>query len=444
MRTVVASSGTQFTLLVLSLFASLHVAACGTGNSMACDGKSSARCGSGSGGVTNVGGSTSNGGYNSTSSTVLKIEGTLIRDLSKPNPAGADPSSPDASEDGAPVILHGVNRSGTEYQCIKGSEIFDGPDDERSVQAIASWNINAVRVPLNESCWLGINQAPARTSGSTYRQAIQRYVTLLHKYNIYPILELHWVAPGEQLATGQLPMPDLDHSIDFWKDVTETFKDDLGVIFELFNEPYPNNNRDDDTAWNCWKNNCTTEVYGNVSVDGGPAKWQPVSSYQSVGFQDLVTAVRTTEGLNTTAHHVLLLGGVQYSNKLTQWGKYKPVDPANNTGAAWHVYSFNSCANVDCFNDIPATLGQTEAIVTTEFGQDDCQGTRVAEWMNWFDAHRLGYLAWSWNALGTCIKPAGNGSAVNAWSLIQDYYNPTPDPGLAQTIHDHYMTLASP
>ena len=177
----------------IAMLAALSMAACGTGNNQACDGRTSALCATGGADTASAG---NTGGYQSTSTTVLKIEGNVLRDLSKPNPSGSQTDDPDAGDDGAPVILHGVNRSGTEYQCVKGAGIFDGPSDEASIQAIAAWKVNAVRVPLNESCWLNINDSPPFDSGAVYKSAIQQYVALLHKYNIYPILELHWVAPG--------------------------------------------------------------------------------------------------------------------------------------------------------------------------------------------------------------------------------------------------------
>src|SRR6266487_707754 len=63
---------------------------------------------------------------------------------------------------GRPVRLRGVNRSGAEYACAQGWGIFDGPSDSASVSAIASWRTNVVRLPLNETCWLGLNGvAPA-------------------------------------------------------------------------------------------------------------------------------------------------------------------------------------------------------------------------------------------------------------------------------------------
>ncbi|HEY5332671.1 MAG TPA: hypothetical protein VIJ21_03925, partial [Solirubrobacterales bacterium] len=49
---------------------------------------------------------------------------------------------------GQPVRLLGVNRSGTEYSCQQGNGIFQGPSDAASIEAIASWDADAVRVPL--------------------------------------------------------------------------------------------------------------------------------------------------------------------------------------------------------------------------------------------------------------------------------------------------------
>jgi endoglucanase len=422
-----------------------------------CDGKTTALCSTGGAptnvggtGNTDVGGNNSTGGLTSTSTTVLRIIGNQIRDLSIPNTLPHIPSDGDSGtdagmeEDGMPVILRGVNRSGTEYQCVKGYSIFDGPDSEDSVKTIASWKVNAVRIPLNESCWLDINfdanTVSNRFAGAPYKAAIQKYVSLLHRYNIYPILELHWVAPGTSLATGQLPMPDQDHAADFWSDVTTTFKDDLGVVFELYNEPYPDNNRDTDAAWQCWKNGCTTNIVQWNLVNGSYVS-QILGSYQSAGFQHLVDTVRTAEGVNTAASHVILLGGIQYSNRLTQWTKYKPSDPANNLGAAWHIYNNNGCAATTCFDGVPATLAKSTAIVATEIGQNDCKGNIVADWMNWFDSHNLGYLAWSWNAYGSCT-PATNGSNGSPWSLVTDYASGTPNSEFATTFRDHLAALA--
>ena len=53
--------------------------------------------------------------------------------------------------------MHGVNRSGTEYACIQGWGLFDGPSNDASIADIASWHSNIVHIGLNEDCILGIN-----------------------------------------------------------------------------------------------------------------------------------------------------------------------------------------------------------------------------------------------------------------------------------------------
>ena len=43
--------------------------------------------------------------------------------------------------DGQPVRLLGVNRPGTEYQCVEGGAFFEGPSDRASIGAMKSWDI---------------------------------------------------------------------------------------------------------------------------------------------------------------------------------------------------------------------------------------------------------------------------------------------------------------
>src|SRR5262245_19945437 len=56
---------------------------------------------------------------------------------------------------GQPVTLHGVDRSGTEYECVQGHGIFDGPSGLSSISEMKAYGVDAVRVPLNEACWNG-------------------------------------------------------------------------------------------------------------------------------------------------------------------------------------------------------------------------------------------------------------------------------------------------
>jgi hypothetical protein len=155
----------------------------------------------------------------------------------------------------------------------------------------------------------------------------------------------------------------------------------------------------------------------------------------AVGMQALVDAIRSTG-----SRHVLLLGGLQYSNALTQWLAYVPVDPMGGLGAAWHVYNFNACVTPMCWDAAPAAVAAMVPLVVTELGEDDCGGSFMAPFFEWLDGHGVGYLAWSWNAYGPCM-PANRMARVQGrpWSLIVDFSTGTPNGGYAQAFYDHLM-----
>jgi hypothetical protein len=291
---------------------------------------------------------------------------------------------------GQMLQLHGVNRSGTEYACIQGWGIFDGPSDLASISAMASWHVNAVRIPLNEDCWLGINGALAAYSGSNYQSAIRGYVGTLEQAGLYPILDLHWNAPGSAQAMGLEPMPDEDHSPAFWESVANAFRGDGAVIFDLFNEPYPDSNQDTTTAWVCWR-------------DGGSCPGVP---YAAAGMQELVNAVRSTGATN-----LILVSGIQYANALDQWLAYRPADPLNNLAAAWHNYASGICNTPNCWNSTAGAVLMQSPLVATEIGQNDCAHGYIDPLMDWLDGEGAGYLAWAWNPYDCASFP----------SLITDY-----------------------
>jgi hypothetical protein len=319
---------------------------------------------------------------------------------SRPGPVAPDRAGLHVSGDrildrqGVPARLLGVNRSGTEYACIQGNGFFDGPSDDASIAAILSWNANSVRLPLNEDCWLAINGAPPAYSGAPYQRAVADFVARLLARGIHPILELHWSAPGLTKATEQSPMPDRDHSIAFWSQVATRFGEDGDVVFELFNEPFPDANQDTAAAWTCWRDGGTCAGIG----------------YEVAGMQELVTAVRAAG-----ARNLLLLGGVRYANALSQWLAYAPRDPEHNVAAAWHAYDFNACSTVACYDEQAGKLAGRVPVVATEIGEQDCAGGFITTLMGWLDSRGQSYLGWKWDPSGGCLalvadyagRPAG-------------------------------------
>ena len=108
---------------------------------------------------------------------------------------------------GARLRVAGVNRSGSEYACAQGWGLFDGPTDDASTSAISSWGVNAVRVPLNEDCWLGINGVNAAYAGANYQNAIRTYVNRLLSHGLAVILDLHWGAPARSWHSARSRPP---------------------------------------------------------------------------------------------------------------------------------------------------------------------------------------------------------------------------------------------
>jgi hypothetical protein len=293
-------------------------------------------------------------------------------------------------DSGKTVRLLGVNHSGTEYQCVNtGTTIFDGPTAASSLIApMKLWHVNTVRVPLNEDCWLGINGVPAAVSGTMYQQSIEAFVQLLRTAGMYVIVDLHWNAPGSTLAKAQQPMADEDHASPFWTSVANAFKGDLGIVFDLYNEPHPESGTGSPAA--CLLNGCSLSDWMGFS-----------GSAQAAGMQELVTTVRATGAKN-----VLMVGGWSYSNNLTGWLANEPKDPLNNLAASFHNYNTSGCVDTTCWTIDIKPIAAKVPVVTGELGEMDCAGGYVSSYFAWADPLGISYLGWAWNTNDCATFPS--------------------------------------
>jgi hypothetical protein len=309
---------------------------------------------------------------------------------------------------GRAVRLRGVNRSSAEYACVEGYGIFEGPVDAASVAAMQAWRINAVRLPLNQDCWLGINGVDPAYSGQRYQDEIAAYVSLLTRHDIAVVANLHFSAPGTERATGQQPMADRDHSPAFWRSVAERFKDNSAVLFEPYNEPYPEGGATSAAAWTCWR-------------DGGACPGVP---FAAAGMQELVDVIRATGAPN-----VIVLTGLNYGSQLDGWLQYRPVDPLNQLVAGWHSYGDGlDCQVQACWSTVLADVLTHAPILATEIGQFDCRHDYIDRVMAFLDARGQGYLAWAWGPYDCAQDPA----------LITDWAG-TPTQTFGQGYRDHLL-----
>lgn len=265
---------------------------------------------------------------------------------------------------------------------MQGIGFFAGPADRRAIAAMKAWRIDAVRLPLNEDCWLGINSAFNRYSGRAYRAAIRAYVARLHKAGFVVILDLHWNAPGSEPARTQQPMADLDHSPTFWASVARAFRADPAVVFDLYNEPHG-------ISWQCWRDGCLL-----------PEGWR------TAGMQTLVAAVRAGGAVQP-----VIATGLDWGGDVSSWLEYRPVDPANQIVAGVHIYDFRSCADLACWERNFGRLARSVPVVATEVGQSACASPFLDRFMTWADGAGVSYLGWTWNPTG-CASPA----LIESWN----------------------------
>jgi endoglucanase len=326
---------------------------------------------------------------------------------------------------GEPIRLLGVDRSGSEYVCLGGLHIFDGPVNKAAVQAMAAWHMTAVRVPLNEDCWLGINGVNPKVSGASYQKAIKGYVAALQAQHLAVILSLQIAAPGSNLSgcavegEGCLwPMADADHAATFWESVARTFLKNRGVVFDLYNEPYI-------SSWECWLHGCM------ATYTPPPQHKGPKVTYQTAGMQSLVEAVR-----RTGAGQALMLGGLDYSSNETGWLTHEPTDPDHQLIASFHTYNNTNCNTETCWNETIAPLAKEVPVVTGEFGDFGCVDTYINEYMPWADAHGISYLAWTWNS----TEAPSYWSCSEGPALITNYNGTPTEYGVG--LRNHLATLA--
>jgi endoglucanase len=297
--------------------------------------------------------------------------------------------------EGEPVVLRGADTSGTEYACVSEKSIFDGEEEASpsSIAAMRSWGFNAARVELNESCWLGVQGVKPAYSGRAYQEAIEQYVDALNAAGMYVIVDMHFSSTGgAKKATGQEPMPDERYAPAFWSSVAEAFKGDPAVIFDLFNEPYPNRNTDSEAAWKC-------------DLDGSAGGTCTGFRYQAAGMQQLLGAVRATGATN-----VVMVGGPQYAGDLDRWLQYEPADPLHQLAASIHIYwknpkhpEYSPCFSSACWQEVLAPLSTQAPIVVGEFGELDCGDTLYTPFLDFADSHDISYLGWAW-FVGSCAR----------------------------------------
>ncbi|OWK41850.1 glycoside hydrolase family 5 protein [Fimbriiglobus ruber] len=215
---------------------------------------------------------------------------------------------------GERVRLRGVNApdlawssDGEGHRVIKAMEV-----------ALNDWHANIIRLPLSLDRWFG--KAPhQKDGGKSYRVVVHQAVELCASHRSYIILDLHETHVGEWGKNlGYHCMPDRT-SLDFWKEVAETYKNHPAVIFDLFNEP-------NHVSWEVWQHG------GKVNET---LKDKSEHEYETAGMQAMLDTVRATGAKN-----VVIVGGLNFASDLSWFKKGNRLDDRGGNGMlyAFHWY----------------------------------------------------------------------------------------------------------
>jgi PKD repeat protein len=349
---------------------------------------------------------------------------------------------------GTPVRLLGVDAVGTQQTCIGTNPVVGATFDVTEAAAIRTWHADAVRVPLNEDCWLGINGAPRGMTAAAYRAQIEQWVSALNADGIVAILDLHWSAPGTYLSDRQWLTPDADHSPTFWTQVATTFAHTPGVIFDLFNEPALHDPHPTAPDWVCWLDGCNLTIAMPTAAGGPEPTSGPQVTYQAVGYQQLVATVRATG-----ADQPILISGLNFGNDpCDAWlhgliGENgtctglepEPNDPEHQLAMSFHAYSWDRCVTVGCWAPIASLAARRDLpLVITEFGEDDCSDGYANTLMTWSDEHDVSYLAYGW-LVGSASSCTLGTSDIGADLSLLSSWDGTPSTvsGEAAAIRSH-------
>jgi aryl-phospho-beta-D-glucosidase BglC (GH1 family) len=307
---------------------------------------------------------------------------------------------------GRPVLLRGVNAASLEWTSDGQGHILETVD-----RAIKEWHANIVRVPVSQDRWFGLGPEQ-KDGGSGYRTLVKEVVDRIAEQGCYAIFDLHWSDSGVWgTQIGQHVMPDAN-SVTFWRSAARVFRNNPGVIFDLYNEPH-------NTTWEIWRN-------GGEVKDNGPTVRQP-RTYHAVGMQTLLDTVRS-QG----ADNLVIAGGLDWAYDMSGLLKGFALEDRYGHGVVYanHDYPIKGDTIAQWLAKMEAATRKLPVIVS-EFGSETRAlpanarrpaRTADADWLpktlRILHDHRWSWVAWD-------LHPAAGPRLISDWN-----YTPTPSFGV--------------
>ncbi len=291
-----------------------------------------------------------------------------------------------ADINGIPMKLYGASLPGFEYTCTPEAQEF-----ALSVfQAMRSWNMNVVRIPIGAGIWLSKDPVCAGVA-----QLVDAAIKNAEAEHMYVLIDL------QNDVEGGNQMPDAS-AVEFWNSFLSIYKNDSDLLVEAFGEP----------------NNVTPAIWR----DGGVTKTLNGTTFTAIGIQQLLNDINLAAP-NTP----VLISGLDFGYDLSMINNGYPIH-GKNLVFDTHPYDFLE-KSVASYPNAFGFLTSTHPVVAAEFGDTRfCDGSYLREAMPYFSQHLSGMLAWAWlPETDFCHFP----------SIISNL-DGTPTP-YGQPIHDYFV-----
>lgn len=359
---------------------------------------------------------------------------------------------------GQQVVLHGVDVSGTGYQCERtGGSFTDTNSGDALIQPMVSnnsgalpqnWNVNSVLIGINQDCWLGLYGVPGAYSGTNYISFIQAQVSAAEAYGLYPVLVPAFGSPFSATNyygtnNGSLSMPNAEHMALLWEELADTFKSDPYVMFRTYEEPYPDfySGATSLSAWKCWSSgDVQYATTGDQTPPTSPTSSTSVSHcseddeeatpvpFNVLGMQSIVNIIR-----GTGAKNIIQISGLDYANMLSCTTTESPVTcgfldstdgvKVNDTLSPPQLMADTdnypdvgqTCGNLTCWEDTYGVVAESMPVDIGELGV--ISGTSfplVEQLTEYYDSIGQSYYASQWENWANLISN-NNGTPAVGW-----------------------------
>jgi len=235
--------------------------------------------------------------------------------------------------DGKQVVLHGVNRSGLEYD-----QNGNGMSEAEFRYICEEWRAKIIRIPFNQE-WVMTDAA--------YNTKLDEVINWIKNFGAYVILDLQW-----QNTTIKIPRIPDSTAIDMWKKLAARYKDDPAILYDIHNEAH-------DIAFDDWRTRASQIIEGIRSV-------HPKS--------------------------LILVSGLDWANDIGVWAR-NPL-PYGNIVYSFHIYPWFSRASD--FDGLIGNYSEQIPIFVGEFGGYGEHLDWGKQLISYLNERKLCWTAWSW------------------------------------------------